>query len=85
MPSKVLGMTKVIRAVYEEGVFKPEEPVHLADKSRVQIVIEPVPAAPEGDPTGWKAMREFIGLAGNPTTPGETNAAEDHDPLLYGR
>lgn len=78
-------MSTVIRVVYEDGVFKPEEPVHLADKSRVQIVIEPAaPGAPAGDPTGWKAMREFIGLAGKPTRPGETNDAEDHDTLLYG-
>lgn len=77
-------MATVIRVVYEDGVFKPEEPVDLADKSRLQIVIEPAASVPAvTDPTGWKAMREFIGLAGPASTPDETNDAEDHDSILF--
>ena len=28
-----------IRAIYEKGVFKPLDPVHLPEKSEVQVVV----------------------------------------------
>src|SRR5262245_41872754 len=32
-----------IEAIYENGVFKPVEPVTLADQQRVQIDVRPIP------------------------------------------
>lgn len=35
-------MTQTIRAVYENGVFKPEEAVHLHEHEEVAIVVAPL-------------------------------------------
>jgi hypothetical protein len=54
-------MTTAVRAVYEDGVFKPKEPVHLEEKTEVEVLI-PVESRPDGDdPTGWKTAHELIG------------------------
>ncbi len=42
-----------IDAIYENGVFKPEQPVALKEKTRVHLVIEDAsPPAEDDDPTG---------------------------------
>jgi predicted DNA-binding antitoxin AbrB/MazE fold protein len=74
-------MTTAVKAVYENGVFKPKEPVQLQEKTEVEVLI-PTPA-PADDPTGWKAMREFIGLAGENGDGGK--ASEEHDRIVYRR
>jgi predicted DNA-binding antitoxin AbrB/MazE fold protein len=44
-----------IKAIYENGVFRPQEPVHLAERTEVEVLI-PVTTLPDiDDPTGWKA------------------------------
>ena len=75
-------MTTTVKAVYEGGVFKPKEPVDLREKTEVEVLIPTAPSS-EDDPTGWKAMREFIGLAGEGA--GSGKAAEEHDRILYRR
>ena len=75
-------MTTAVKAIYEDGVFKPKEPVQLEERTEVEVLI-PTAAPAEDDPTGWKAMREFIGLAGETT--GSGNASEDHDAIIYRR
>jgi AF2212-like protein len=50
-----------VKAIYEDGVFKPTEPVHLAEHTEVEVSV-PSPAVAPGvadDPTGWMAMREL--------------------------
>lgn len=37
-------MTQTIKAIYEDGVFKPEEAVHLPEHEEVAIVISPLEA-----------------------------------------
>jgi predicted DNA-binding antitoxin AbrB/MazE fold protein len=74
-----------VRAIYEDGVFKPEGPVPLENKTRVELVIQkpaplPAPAADDDDPTGWKTARELIGCIKD----GPEDAAENHDKYLYG-
>jgi hypothetical protein len=75
-----------VKAVYEGGVFKPKEPVHLAEHTEVEVSLPTaaVPPAEADDPTGWKTMRELIGVAGDAGGTAPTNAAEDHDEILYG-
>ena len=74
-------MSTVVDAIYEDGVFKPERPVDLKDKTKVHLVIEPAPAAAsEDDPTGWKAAEALIGFIDD--APGDM--AEHHDHYLYG-
>ena len=77
-------MTITVSAVYEKGVLKLEEPVQLEELARVRVVIEApapeLPALPEDDPTGWKAIDALRGIVkGAPP-----DASEKHDKYLYG-
>jgi predicted DNA-binding antitoxin AbrB/MazE fold protein len=74
-------MTTAVDAIYEEGVFKPEKPVDLKDKTKVRLVIEPAPEpGDDGDPTGWKTAMELKGcIKGGPP-----DLAANHDKYLYG-
>ena len=77
-------MTTAVHAIYEAGVFKPEQPVDLKDKTKVRLVIESASdvRAEEDDPTGWKAIDELIGfIKGGPKEP----VGRDHDKYLYGK
>jgi predicted DNA-binding antitoxin AbrB/MazE fold protein len=74
-------MMAAVKAIYEDGVFKPKEPVQLEERTEVEVLIPT--AASAGDPTGWKAMREFIGLAGE--SAGSGKASEEHDRIIYRR
>jgi len=38
---------QVIQAIYENGVFRPMEPVDLPPASKVTLEIRPVPTAPK--------------------------------------
>jgi len=73
-------MTTAVKAVYEDGVFKPKEPVHLQEKTEVEVLIPAEPKQDDDDPTGWKAARRFIGLWKD--APAD-DIAEDHDKYLY--
>ncbi len=76
-------MSTTVKAVWEDGVFKPEEPVHLEDKAKVRLVIETAQpsATAEDDPTGWKTIDRLIGCITD-TPPGES-IGRDHDKYLY--
>jgi len=73
-------MTTAVKAVFEDGVFKPKEPVKLEEHTEVEVLI-PVEAKPdEDDPTGWKAIDALRGIVkGAPP-----DMAEKHDKYLYG-
>lgn len=72
-----------IKAVYEDGVLKPAEPLELAEHSQVEVVIVSASNPTEDDdPTGWKTMREFIGMWKD--APEGEPIARDHDKYLYG-
>ena len=73
-----------IKAVYEDGVLKPKTALPLREHEEVELDVRRAPVtAAQDDPTGWKAMREFIGLAGESS--GSGNASEDHDAIIYRR
>ena len=77
-------MIKAVAAIYENGVFKPEEPVGLKEKTKVHLVIEtpaPEPVQDDDDPTGWKAANELIGFIKD--APEGEPIAEKHDDYLY--
>jgi hypothetical protein len=78
-------MTTAVRAVYEDGVFKPKEPVNLKDKTEVEVLIPTEPVQDDDDPTGWKAAREFIGMWKDAPARASTSLSEDHDKVLYKR
>lgn len=74
------AMSTTIKAVYEDGVFKPKEEVSLEEHAEVEVVIPTRPPAIDpDDPTGWKAIDELIGM-GKATAP---DVAERHDDYLY--
>lgn len=75
-------MEKTIEAVYENGVFKPKEPVELEDKTEVRLTIEGSSQRAEDndDPTGWKAARRFIGFIKD--EPKGVPVARDHDKYI---
>jgi AF2212-like protein len=75
-------MTTAVKAVYEDGVFKPKEPVTLEEKTEVEVLIPTPPPPPDpDDPTGWKAIDELIGCIKD----APPDMAENHDFYLYGR
>jgi len=74
-------MTTAVKAVYENGVFKPKEPVDLEEKTEVEVLIPtPVPAD-DDDPTGWRTAMELKGCIKD----APPDMAENHDKYLYGR
>jgi hypothetical protein len=73
-------MTIAVKAIYEDGVFKPKEPVHLQERTEVEVLV-PTQAASDDDPTGWAAAQALIGFIDD----APADMAENHDQYLYGR
>jgi len=74
-------MTTAVKAVYENGVFKPKEPVELQEKTEVEVLIPAAVPVDDDDPTGWKAAERFIGFIKD--APEGEPIARDHDKHLY--
>jgi predicted DNA-binding antitoxin AbrB/MazE fold protein len=74
-------MTTAVKAIYENGVFKPKEPVQLEEHTEVDVLIPVASRSDDRDPTGWKAAEELIGFIRN----APPDMAEHHDQYLYGR
>lgn len=74
-------MTTAVKAVYENGVFKPKEPVQLQEKTEVEVLIPAAAPVDDDDPTGWKTANELIGFIKD----APPDMAENHDFYLYGR
>lgn len=66
-------MTTTIKATYVQGVFKPQEPVALAEGTQVELTLTMPPE--DGDP--------LAGLIGSFHT-GRTDGAANHDKYIYG-
>jgi predicted DNA-binding antitoxin AbrB/MazE fold protein len=62
-----------VRAIYENGIFRPTEPVDLPEKSEVQVVI-PAPLTDEG--VKLDATYEVLGER---YRTGQRNLAERHN------
>jgi len=74
-------MTTAVKAVYENGVFKPKEPVDLEEHAEVEVLIPTTTPPPDpDDPTGWKAIDRMIGFIKD----APPDMAENHDHYLYG-
>jgi predicted DNA-binding antitoxin AbrB/MazE fold protein len=69
-------MTKTIHAIYENGVFRPIEPVNLPDHTTVQIelrveeVTKPAPMSP--------GLAKVYAILGERFDSGEHDVAERH-------
>ena len=73
-------MTIAVKAIYEDGVFKPTEPVQLQERTEVEVLV-PTAAPSDDDPTGWAAAQALIGFIDD----APADMAEHHDDYLYGR
>ena len=81
-------MTRTIAAIFDAGVFRPLEPVELADGTQVELRME-VPSAgnsDEVDEETRQAWREYLdrmeSLPDHSPRDGLTN--RDHDRIIYG-
>jgi predicted DNA-binding antitoxin AbrB/MazE fold protein len=51
-------MTRTVEAVYENGVFRPLQPVELAEGQRVQVTLPLPPAGPISPEKARELLRE---------------------------
>ena len=61
-----------IRAIYENGVFRPTEPVNLPENSEVEVLL---PAPAPGD----ERLESIYRVMGESYASGEPDVAERHD------
>ena len=64
-----------VKAIYEDGVFKPMERVALTDKTEVELEIKPQRGQKKMDP------RDFVGFIKD--APEGAPIARDHDKYIY--
>lgn len=69
-----------VKAIYEDGVFKPQEPVHLEEHTEVEVLLPTAAITDADDPTGWKTAEALIGFIDE----APADMAEHHDHYLYG-
>lgn len=67
-----------VKAIYENGVFKPREPIQLEEHTEVEVVIPAAAPSDVDDPTGWKATEALIGFIDD----APADMAEHHDEHL---
>lgn len=73
-------MTRTIKAVFEHGLFRPVEPIALAEGQSVEIN---VPDEREY-PSAQVVLQALLEIAAIPEfPPGDGLTSEDHDQVLY--
>ena len=68
-----------IKAIYENGVFKPQEPVELEEHTEVEVVLPPSQTKNSDVPDHWEAAQNIIGLIKD----APKDMAENHNFYLY--
>ncbi|HEX4123095.1 MAG TPA: antitoxin family protein [Tepidisphaeraceae bacterium] len=71
-----------VRAIFEDGVFKPTEPVDLPDHTHVEFEPKRVGDQHKSDeltPERAKAIQEIYRIMGERYDTGERDVAERHD------
>ena len=64
-----------VKAIYQNGVFRPKEPVDLEEHTEVEVLIPEMSSPHAEDPTGWKAAEALIGFIED----APADMAENHD------
>jgi predicted DNA-binding antitoxin AbrB/MazE fold protein len=67
-------MAKTIHAIYEDGVFRPVEPVDLPDRCEVEFEVRDVKAAPR-----IPSLDEVYAILGKRFDSGEPDVAARHN------
>jgi predicted DNA-binding antitoxin AbrB/MazE fold protein len=87
-------MSRTIPAVFDAGVFRPLQPVHLAEGTQVEVqvpTVAPSEAAPELSPEELARQRAAVAKflaemeAIPPEGPDDGFSGRDHDKFLYGK
>jgi predicted DNA-binding antitoxin AbrB/MazE fold protein len=86
-----MSISQHIHAIYEDGVLKPLEPLHLAEHQRVWVSV--APEASEGMDVAdivarrRQAMEELDAImdALPDNSPDDGFTSADHDQVLYGK
>lgn len=73
-------MTTAVKAIYEDGVFKPLEPLQLDELTQVDVLIPCPTPIEQVKPAGSGAIDDLIGFIRN----APADMAEHHDRYLYG-
>jgi predicted DNA-binding antitoxin AbrB/MazE fold protein len=68
-----MTMTTIIKAIYENGVFRPKKPLTLAEGTEVELILHP----PTGDDD---PLESVIGIGES----GRTDGADEHDHYIHG-
>jgi predicted DNA-binding antitoxin AbrB/MazE fold protein len=82
---QMMSFAMVVHAVYENGVFRPTDPVELPENCQVALVVQ---KTPQVEPRANEAapLSKLAALAGehpeNPNLPADLAAQHDH--YLYG-
>jgi len=79
-------MTTRIEAVYEEGVFRPRDPVDLTDGTVVELMVHTRGGTLRSGATPDEVNRDLDEIAAlyNPSGPEGAFSGADHDEVLYG-
>jgi predicted DNA-binding antitoxin AbrB/MazE fold protein len=67
-----------VKAICENGVFKPQEPIRLEEHTEVDVVIPATAPSDADDPTGRKAIQALIGFIDD----APADMTERHDEYL---
>ena len=69
-----------VRAIYEDGVFKPAGPVNLPEKAEVELEARIVgPASPGNGGPADQADREILEILSRRYRTGQRDTAQRHD------
>ena len=81
-------MTQHLRAVYEDGVFRPLEPVQLEEHQQVNLVLETTDESASGTSEHkpiWEVAAELVrDIPEDVLSSVATDGAAQHDHYLYG-
>jgi predicted DNA-binding antitoxin AbrB/MazE fold protein len=83
-----LTMTRHLKAIYEGGVFRPLEPVEIAEHQEVSLLVEipdEQPPDAEADMPIWEYAAQLMrDIPENQLKALPTDGASQHDHYLYG-
>jgi len=73
-------MSSIVHAIYENGVFRPMEPVDLPDKTPVEFTPRVLTDAPQGVPSSMsEGLAKVYEILGRRYSSGYTDTAARHN------
>ena len=76
-------MNRTINAIFENGVFRPTEPVPLSDGSHVELTVRTNERAASSNGSAADLLSRLAALPME--GPADAFSGTDHDAILYGR